>query len=132
MIFLDEISFIIFIICFVSYFLLLYLGFKLKKPSKFNVFKKIYGNWVKERLNEESQLVAVQSLRNFIMGNSTFVSALFILLGIIFGFYNFFAMDGKNFWNIRSISTGLVQFTLILFLLMFCLINFILSIRYSS
>jgi uncharacterized membrane protein len=129
---LDELSFFIFIACFILYFFLLYSGINKKTTSKFTVFNEIYKNWVKDRLEDQNPLVGVQALRNFIMGNSTFVSALFILLGIVVGYYTFFVTDNNNFFGIVGISIGLVQFTLLLFLIMFCLLNFILSIRYSS
>ncbi len=72
---LDELSFFVFIICFLLYFTLLYSGYTKKTPSKFTIFNEIYRNWVKDRIDDQSPLVGVQALRNFIMGNSTFVSS---------------------------------------------------------
>jgi len=71
MFYINEISFSIFLLCFFAYFLLLRLEYSRENPSKFKLFKSIYRNWVKSRLNEESLLIAVQALRNFIMANST-------------------------------------------------------------
>lgn len=128
----DEIGFIIFIICFTSYFGLLQFSFKRKKPSKFKVFQKIYQNWVNCRLDADSPLTGVQALRNFIMGGSTFVSALFVLLGLIVGFYQTKVLVDGNFFGIQGLSTLLVMISTIILMIVFCLINFILSIRYSA
>ena len=128
----DEIAFIVFICCFFSYLLLMFINLKRSKPTKFKVFGMIYENWVESRLGEESPLVAVQALRNFIMGNSTFVSALFILLGIILGFFGNFLNNTSDFFGLNFISVGLAQIGLIIFLIGFSLFNFILSIRYAN
>ena len=92
---LDEIALIVFVICFFTYFILFYYSFKRSKPNKFQLYKKIYENWVESRLKDNNALVGVQALRNFIMANSTFVSALFILLGILVSVYNTFISNEK-------------------------------------
>lgn len=129
---LDEIAFTVFVGCFLCYFLLMFLSFRRSKPTKFKVFSMIYENWVESRLGEESPLVAVQALRNFIMGNSTFVSALFVLLGIILGFFGNFLNNTEDFFMTGFLSVGLAQVGLIIFLIGFSLFNFILSIRYAT
>ncbi|TXT67752.1 MAG: hypothetical protein BAJALOKI1v1_10015 [Promethearchaeota archaeon] len=57
--------------------------------SKYNVFHLIYNSWVENILEDDSPLLGVHALRNFIRGNSTFISSLFILLGILVGFYHY-------------------------------------------
>ena len=84
-----ETALIIFIICIGIYFTLLFLNIKKRNPSQRNVIRLIYANWVDERLKDESPLAAIQALRNFMMGNSSFISALFILLGLLVGCMNF-------------------------------------------
>jgi uncharacterized membrane protein len=60
------------------------------------------------------------------MSNSTITSALFILLGIILGIYP--QNSGPElFWAL--ISLGFVKIALNSFLIIFCILNFILSIR---
>ncbi|MBD3338171.1 MAG: DUF599 family protein [Candidatus Lokiarchaeota archaeon] len=130
---LHEIGLIFFASCFIVYFLLLYNNLRRrKKPNKFHVFRLIYINWVQTRVDDNSSLAGVQALRNFIMANSTFVSALFILLGILVGFYNATFFDNMSFFGLSFITVGLVQITLNLLVIVFCLFNFILSIRYTA
>ncbi|MBD3196500.1 MAG: DUF599 family protein [Candidatus Lokiarchaeota archaeon] len=129
---LDDIALIVFAVCFSSYIAIFYFTMKTKKPSKYSVFQLIYDNWVKSRLNVESPLTAVQALRNFIMGNSTFVSSLFLLLGIIIGFSDNIMSNSSPVFGIDLFYLGIVQFSNTILMIVFSLFNFILSIRYAT
>jgi uncharacterized membrane protein len=106
--YIDEISLVIFATSFVLYFLLLHLRIKQKNPTDIKVFKIIYRNWVKSCLSDENHTVGIQALRNFIRGNATFVSALFILLGLLLGFFDAtLNLNGTFFW--MDVSLALVK-----------------------
>jgi uncharacterized membrane protein len=81
-------------------------------------------------MNDENLLYATQALRNFIMGNATFISGLLILVGILVGVYNTQILSSDIFWGIQELSVGFVQMASNLALVFFSLFNFILSIRY--
>jgi len=89
----------------------------------------IYKNWVNNRLKDENLITAIQTLRNFIMANSTFISALIILIGILIGLYSSDFLDNSTFWGISGISVGFIQIMLNIGVASFCLINFTFSIR---
>lgn len=127
-----EVAFIIYMGCFLFYFGFLLFSHKYPKPTKFKVFNLIYKNWVDCRLKGENPITAVQALRNFIVSNSAFVSSLFILLGIMVGFYQSLLSNGNLLFGIKELTIGLVQFSLVILLIIFCLFNFILCIRYSA
>lgn len=129
----DEIALITFVSCFSFFIIIFFIHLKReRKPSKYNVFKLIYDNWVKSRLDQESPLIGVQALRNFLMGNSTFVSSLFILIGILTGFFENITQNGDLLFNIPGLNLGMIQFSMTIIMLIFCLFNFILSIRYAT
>jgi uncharacterized membrane protein len=128
----DEFALINFLTCISIYFSLLLYSFKSSKPTKQTVFKLIYKEWVNNRLKDDDPIVAVQTLRNFMMGNSTFISALFILLGILVGFYTTGIFEDTLFWGSPYITVSLVKMGVNIFMIIFCLINFILSIRYIT
>ena len=130
--YINEIALIIFISCFFVYFLLLWRRVNQHAATDIRVFKLIYKNWVKSLISSEDHLIGIHALRNFIRGNSTFVSALFILLGLLVGFYQTtFDITGK-FFAIQGISVPLMKLTLTIMVTIFCLMNFILAIRFSS
>ncbi|TXT53887.1 MAG: membrane protein of unknown function [Promethearchaeota archaeon] len=128
----NELSFFVFLTCFILYFILFVQALKTSKPTKVKILKLIYVNWVKSRLEEEDPITAVQALRNFIMGNSTFVSALFILLGILVGFYSSDLPEEDLFLNLEFLPLDLVRITANIGMILFCLFNFIMSIRYAT
>ncbi|MBD3215009.1 MAG: DUF599 family protein [Candidatus Lokiarchaeota archaeon] len=129
----DDIALIIFVCCFIIFISTFFFHLrKRERPSKYSVFKLIYDNWVKSRLDEESPLTGVQALRNFLMGNSTFISSLFILIGILTGFFENISQNGEQLFNIPGLSLGIIKFSLTIIMLIFCLFNFILSIRYAT
>ena len=84
---LDLIALAIFIICILLYGLML--GYSLRNPAKTRkgLLNLIYEHYVDVR-SKESPIVAVQAARNLIMANSVFISALLVLLGILFAFYS--------------------------------------------
>jgi len=125
----DEIAFIFFILCVLLYSILLIIRFKRDTPFKLTIYNKMYEDWVKNRLDGSSEISTVQILRNMQVGNSTLISALFLLLGILLGFYNASFLDTSAFFWIKELELGLVKITVNLSVIMFCVINFILSIR---
>ncbi|UYP44032.1 hypothetical protein NEF87_000317 [Candidatus Lokiarchaeum ossiferum] len=125
-----ELAIITFIVCIATYFVFFYLNKIKRNPSQRNVMRLIYANWVEERLNDDSVLTGVQALRNFMMGNSSFISALFILLGLLVGFYSGGFLDETVIFN--SLTTGLVQISSIIVVISYCLVNFILSLRFIT
>jgi len=126
---LEELAFIIFFTCIFIYFILLFSSINTKKPSQRSVMNEIYRNWVSTRLKSNDPIVTVQALRNFIMADSTFISALFILLGLIVGIYDVFFNDFTPFWGLPSLPLGLIKMLVNIFIIIFALFNFIISIR---
>jgi uncharacterized membrane protein len=63
------------------------------------------------------------------MGNSTFISGLLILLGILIGFYGTEFFSKENFFGINGLELGFIQISVNIAIIIFSLINFILSIR---
>lgn len=125
----DEIAFIFFFSCILLYSILLIIRFRRDTPFKLTIYNRIYEDWVKNRLDGSSEISTVQILRNIQIGNSTLISALFILLGILLGFYNTSFLDISAFFWIEELELGLVKITVNISVIMFCVINFILSIR---
>jgi len=126
---LDEIGFLIFICSLILYLGVVFYGYKSKKPTKLKILNKVYRNWARIHIQRERHLVAIQTLRNFTMGNSVFISAFFILLGILIGFYTGGSFNSDPFWGLPQLSIGLMQISVNIILIMFCVINFSLSIR---
>lgn len=125
----DEIAFIVFCLCILVYSILLYIRFKSDEPFKLTLYNKIYEDWVKNRLEMPSEISTVQILRNVQVANSTLISALFILLGILVGFYNSSFLDTSAFFWIMGLELGFIKISVNIIVIMFCIINFILSIR---
>jgi len=129
MINLDEIAFILFLGCVSLYIFLLIYSITHKKPSQRNVYILIYKNWVDNRLKDDEPLVGIQALRNFIMSNSIFITALLILLGILIGIYSSFKFVSTAFLGFKELSVDVAKIVLNIFMIIFCLFNFILCIR---
>ena len=129
MINLDEFAFIIFLVCISLYIFLLIYSITQKKPSQRNVFNLIYKNWVDNRLKDDEPLVGIQALRNFIMSNSIFITALLILLGLLIGIYSSYNFKGTTFLGFKELSLDVAKIVLNIFMIIFCLFNFILCIR---
>ena len=87
----------------------------------------IYEGWVEHRLKtHDSEIGTVQIIRNVIMANSTLISALFILLGILLGFY------GTNISGdllVFGVQVDFFKITLNVAVIIFCILNFIMSVR---
>jgi uncharacterized membrane protein len=126
----DEIALILFLFCLIGYLLLLIIINKRDKPSQRTTLNLVYKNWVKNRSNDENLLYATQALRNFIMGNATFISGLLVLIGILVGVYNAAILSIIPFFGIEFLSLGFVQMGVNSIIAFFSLFNFILSIRY--
>jgi uncharacterized membrane protein len=126
---LDEIAFCIFCFSVILYTSLLFIRFRSDKPFKLTLYNEIYEDWVKNRLEMSSEISTVQILRNVQVANSTLISALFILLGILIGFYNSAFLDTSPFFWIEGLERGFMKISVNIFVIMFCIINFILSIR---
>ncbi len=126
---LNEIALITLIGCIVLYVTLLLYSTKRKKMSMRNALGKIYKNWVHVRLQDGNPYYAIQAIRNVIMANSTFISALLILVGILVGLNNANFLDQTLFFGISGITWGFVQFITNMLVTLFCLFSFIFSIR---
>lgn len=123
---LEKIAFSIFIICVIFYSLLLIYRFRSKKPFKLTLYNLIYQDWVENRLRKDSEIATHNILRNFQMSNSTIISALFILLGIVLGL---FPQTDTSEIFLADYTVREVQIFLNSFVIIFCILNFILSIR---
>lgn len=130
--FIEEVAFTIFLMCLLIYTILFLNSLTTKRPSQRAVLNEIYRNWVSNQLNNQDTIVSVQAIRNFIMANSTFISALFILLSMLIGIYDVFFVNNAPFWGNEHLTLGLVKITLNIFIIVFALYNFIVSIRMLS
>ena len=63
------------------------------------------------------------------MGNSILLSALFILLGLMVGYYSILPINSHLMFNINQLSVSLVQISLIFLSIGFSIFNFITAIR---
>ncbi|MFX0050085.1 MAG: DUF599 family protein [Candidatus Hodarchaeota archaeon] len=122
----DHIAFSVFFVCIITYAFITVYGFRHPSKSKRGSLNIVYQKWVDERI-EDSSLVAIQAMRNLIMANSVFISALLVLLGLLLGFYSVIFSDQVFF--LPTIPIGLVQVTLLTLVIIFCIFNFVLSIR---
>jgi len=117
MIKLDDFAFIVFLVCVSLYIFLLIYSITQKKPSQRNVFNLIYKNWVDNRLKDDEPLVGIQALRNFIMSNSIFITALLILLGILIGIYSSYNFKGTAFLGFIQLSVDVAKIVLNIFMI---------------
>ncbi|MGV9173090.1 MAG: DUF599 family protein [Promethearchaeia archaeon] len=123
----DEIAFGFFICCVSSYSILLAVRFDSKQPFKLTLYNMIYEGWVDHRLKKpDYEIATVQIFRNMIMANSTLITALFILLGILLGFYG---STNPGDGLIFAILGNYLIISVNVFIIMFCILNFIMSIR---
>lgn len=126
----DELSALIFMGCLLLYIILFIIKSQKKGSSERATLNLVYKNWVQNRIDDENLLYATQALRNFIMGNATFISGLLILVGFLVGVYNTQILSSEPFWGFNGLTLGFVQMATNLALIFFSLFNFILSIRY--
>ncbi|NHI91336.1 MAG: DUF599 family protein [Candidatus Lokiarchaeota archaeon] len=111
------------------YIALLFYSTKRRKMSRRNALGRIYKNWVHVRLQDNTPYNAIQAIRNVMMADSTFISALLILIGILVGLNSANFLDQSLFFGIPGITWGFIQFICNMFVSIFCLFSFILSIR---
>jgi len=126
----NNIAFIIFIICISIYAVgLLY---KMKRPSwgERGFLNIIYGLWVKRMTDPKETMVAVQTMRNLIMITTFLPSAMLLLLGLLLAGPS--SGDLNGLFSLSSPSTELyINYKLLLFVavIVFSVIMFLLSLR---
>ncbi len=130
MITLNEISLIFFLACILVYVILMYINSRKINASRYYQINEIYRHWITSRIKDQNLIVVIQALRNIVMGNSIYASALLILLGILVGLYSGMSRSDTTFlFGIEELPISLVQISLNVFIILFCVLNFILAIR---
>ncbi|MFX0094332.1 MAG: DUF599 family protein, partial [Candidatus Hodarchaeota archaeon] len=122
-----EIALLTFLICISVYSLMLLYGLKCPEKIRRGQLVIIYHNWIKHSLNDIS--VAIQVIRNLIMGSSIFISGLLVLLGLVLAYYTLQNSQIYIFQGITPLSLILVQIGFIILIIVFCLFNFVYSVR---
>jgi uncharacterized membrane protein len=104
-----------------------------KEKTRKGVRRRILKNWVFQNINLKN-MNAVQAIRNLIIVNNAFISALLVLTGLLIGLYSNIFTDTSNFFVvwIPSLNTNIVQITVFSFCIIFCLFNFINSNRMAA
>ncbi len=126
----NEASFFVFIFCIVVYITLMLICRKTGKLYNRKMLTRIYKDWVDARIDDLSHIVTVQTIRNSIMANSIFISALLLFLSLILGLFpKTFIEDSTEFLGSYSILVGHMQISLITIISILSLISFILSVR---
>jgi uncharacterized membrane protein len=126
----NEAAFFVFLFCVLFYFVLMLIYKKTDKFYNRASLDRIYRSWVDARIDDVSHLVTVQTIRNSIMSNSIFISALLLFLSLIVGlFTGEYVGDSADFLGSLTISVGIVQISLISTISIFSLFNFIFSVR---
>ncbi len=130
---LDEISFFLFLGCVILYATLMLICKKTGKLYNRTSLNRIYKDWVDSRIDDLSHLVTVQTIRNSIMSNSIFISALLLFLSIIIGLYSGDLLSpelDRDFLYVGSnVPIGIVQITLMGVISIISLFYFIFSVR---
>lgn len=108
------------------YTIMLIYGLRNPATSRKGSLIQIYKQFVDVRV-QQSPLIAIQAMRNLIMANSVFISALLVLLGILLAFYN--QVFSPELFPDTEISLGFIQMVLMVLIIVFCLFNFVLAIR---
>ena len=126
----DEASFFVFLFCVIAYTAMMLISRKTGKRYIRASLNKIYKDWVDARIDDLSHLVTVQTIRNSIMSNSIFISALLLFLSLIVGlFTGDYLGSSATFLGSVSVSVGIIQISLISIISIFALFNFIFSVR---
>lgn len=128
---LNGLAFIVFLVCIISYGVILRMGMKKPTTSKRGLLNIYYRFWVLQMSELENKLEAIQTMRNLIMSVTFLSSTILILLGIL-------AQSSANgfdelFLNFSSLNVSvLFQYKMfVLFIvLVFSLIMFLLSLRH--
>lgn len=129
---LDEIGFFIFLWCILMSIFVLFIS--LNRPTtRKGLRRQVLKNWVKINL-EEPNANAIQVIRNQILVNTAFISALIVLTGLMIGLFPLFFENNEEFlWNIiPGFSLGLAQLITLLVTIIFSLFGFINSSRMTA
>ena len=127
---LDLIALFVASCCILIYFIMILYGLKFPEKTKRGSLNLIYEKWVERRLlPEQNPIVAVQAMRNLIMANSIFISALLVLLGILVGFDDIIFSNGEFISGEVVLNLGQVQIVFIGLIIVFSLVNFVLAVR---
>jgi uncharacterized membrane protein len=107
---------------------MLFVSLRYEKTGK-GLHMKILSRWIE--VNSDRAIVLTQVLRNIILVNSAFISAMLVLTGILLGLYNqiFITTDYFLFVNI---PLGLVQISSIIVSIFLVLFSFINSNRMAT
>ena len=124
----DIIAFFVFIISFLISIIFLFISLqnpKTRKGSRREVLK----DWVTNRLKGNPQ-DSIQAIRNQIIVNSAFVSALLIFIGLIIGLYSKIFSNAMSFFP--NLTIGNAQIFIVGICIIFSLFSFINSNRMAS
>ena len=125
---LDLLALGVFVLSILLYAIMLIYGLNNPGTSRKGALNIMYSHYVDARLKEsESPIVAVQAMRNLIMANSAFISALLILLGLLLASYSF--IFPEDLIPETTISLGYIQMLVMALIIIFCLFNFMFAIR---
>jgi uncharacterized membrane protein len=119
---------VVFGISILVYTIMLIYGLRNPDTSRKGSLNQIYKQFVDVRI-QQSPLIAIQAMRNLIMANSAFISALLVLLGILLAFYE--QVFSPELLPNTEIRLGFIQMVLMVLIIVFCLFNFVLAIRMS-
>lgn len=126
----NETALLIYAACVSIYIILMQASSALKINTAHAVIMGLYSNWIITRLKDKNLNTAIQALRNIVMGNTAYISALILLLGILVGLNESGIFKSEPLlFGYKSLSLGNVQMTITSSLVIFCLLNFILAIR---
>jgi uncharacterized membrane protein len=127
-IYLEMFALVVFGISILVYTIMLIYGLRNPDTSRKGSLIQVYKHFVDVRI-QQSPLIAIQAMRNLIMANSAFISALLVLLGILLAFYD--QVFSPELFPNTEISLGFIQMVLMVLIIVFCLFNFVLAIRMS-
>jgi len=128
----NEASFFVFLGCVLTYTILLIIATKKGKFSNRLLLTRIYKDWVDARIDDLSHIVTIQTIRNSILSNTGFITALLVFLGLIINIYDNPAgifNRSQDFFGSITISIGIMQISLIAAITVFSLFNFTFSVR---
>jgi uncharacterized membrane protein len=126
----NEVAFFVFLFCILGYSILMIVYKATGKKYKRASLDRYYRNWVDTRIDSQDHIVTIQSIRNSIMSNSIFISALLVFLSIILGLFSREYIDNSNdFLGSMTITLGIMQISLITIITVISLVSFVLSVR---
>jgi uncharacterized membrane protein len=127
---LDEIAFFLFILSFIVSIILMYYSLSREKTRK-GIRRRILKKWVFHNIDLKN-MNAVQAIRNLIIVNNAFISALLVLTGLIIGLYNNIFIKTDQFLWIAGFTVKIGQLVVVGFCIIICLISFINSNRMAA